>query len=131
MPLKICSCGHQCGPRTKICQCGKSFSITPSFLRSPKGEEIFWRNLQPDDIIKIVQGSGNYYPLEGKKVYLIDGGIYKITSVVDAGFYAVKSSGKKRGDYTWQCAAQFINMLDSGLNETGVFRQSVKFKKIG
>ena len=105
MPKKTCSsCGRQAGVRQKICpSCSKPFDFTPSCLKE-KRQAVNWKELEKSDFIRVIAGSGPYWPKINKdgeleKINLGYSGIFKVHSLEDNGIHAYSYSKSEGGGH--------------------------------
>src|SRR6188768_2776846 len=110
---KTCpDCGTTTGPRSFKCpnkKCGHSFEINkkPEFLKQEKGDHKFnWKELQRGDRIKVLTGSGSYWPTETEKVNMGYYGKFVVKYIDKNGIHATgnKKEGPMSHCYIWMGA---------------------------
>ena len=111
MPYKICSqCQESNGVRTLICKkCGHNFISSKSNNLPKEVKQKRIKKFSPinnlddisqGDIVKIKQGSGPYYLIDGEKRYISITGIVKVQKKESNGFWAVHYKLKQnRGSF--------------------------------
>ena len=88
---KLCpNCNQACGPRTLACpECGQAFSFNlkkPSLIKVTK-EKLDWHNLQRGDTVKVITGTGPFFPYTNPETKQIEPiamghfGIFQVRSV--------------------------------------------------
>lgn len=96
MPYKVCDCGAECGPRTKVCECGRKFvsKILPR-ERKAKSVDVDWRTLEKGDKIQVVQGYGSYIKIGENKHFIgCPYGRYYVLSIEKDGFFVSDGSAR-------------------------------------
>ena len=124
---KKCSCGFICGPRQKICpKCNKPFQFIPSNMKE-KRTPINWRELEPGHTIRVIIGSGSYWPITNgeieEQVNMGYYGIYKVKNLGKNGIHAYPISKHEAG----HC---FIYMGETVKSESGLVRAAHKIVKV-
>jgi hypothetical protein len=125
---KRCVCGNIVGVRTKICgACNTPFLFKPSFQKEQRNE-INWRELVRGDWIRVISGSGPYFPVEHEDdvVENINTGYYgkfKVKSLEDNGIHAYPIGKQEAG----HC---FIYMGKEKVSKTGTVLKPHKIVKI-
>jgi len=114
MPYKTCpKCSTRCGVRTHSCpQCHEilynkeaklltknKFRDKPIKLKkifvAPK--KIQWTELQPGDIIKVLNGTGPYQIINGERICMGYAGKFKVKELDDDGIYAYPVKASESG----------------------------------
>ena len=128
---KLCKeCGCVNASRQRICRgCNTEFIAK----NTPINKEVKdWKNLQKNDYIKIVQGTGPYYvnikdseeSKVGDRVCMGDIGVYKVIRVEPDGI-RVYGMTKKNAGYS------FLYMGKPSYSEkTGIYREPYRIKKV-
>lgn len=128
---KICKyCKAVNAARSRICMsCELEFKPKNLPVRN---EIINWKELSPGDFVKIIVGSGPYYPSKkdtenskaGERISMGDIGVYKVVKIVDNGIYAFGATNKNAG-YT------FIYMGEPYISEqTGIHFEPHRIKRV-
>ena len=100
---KTCKqCGAQTGPRSYKCpDCGYSFNVQKGITkrnRKRKGEKVNWRELQSGDFIRVLTGSGPYWPLpDGEREPMGYYGVFKVMHVHEDGLGCYPADKKNSG----------------------------------
>ncbi len=100
---KTCKqCGTQTGPRSYNCpECGYSFNVQKGITkrnRKRRGVQVNWRELQPGDFIRVLAGSGPYWPLpDGEREPMGYYGVFKVAHVHEDGLGCYPADKKNSG----------------------------------
>lgn len=124
---KLCPEGHVNGPRAFYCKvCNHEFSFKANVKKARggrNGAKVDWKSLEPDDIIKVLCGSGPYYIGREGKVCMGYHGLFKVKHVYGNGLLCYPAENR-------QGEASFIYMGDEKLSKTGTTLRSHKIRKV-
>lgn len=132
---KTCkSCGTHTGPRAFKCpKCGEPFEFkdkVPSCFKPEKGESVFdWRTLVRGDRIRVIAGSGPYYPKNSQRDEDIPMGYYGKFTVRYLDENGIHAYGNVKEGEQSHCYI-FMNPEASGLSKTGMMRVPHKIVKL-
>ena len=126
---KTCThCGTVQGVRVKFCTiCHKPFQFVPSSMKE-KRTLVNWRELEPGYHIRVIVGSGPYWPTENEwgfeeKIHMGYYGIYTVKQLAKDGIHAYPVSKHEAG----HC---FIYMGETVKSDTGLIRAAHKIVKV-
>jgi len=127
--MKICEkCGRKTGPRKKVCECGHKFYFVPKGLKPQAGKQVNWKELTRGDEIKVIQGSGPYWPKdktdeEGEDIPMGYFGRYKVSRIDATGIHAYPIKAPESG----HC---YIFMGKETISKTGMVMRPHKIRKL-
>lgn len=132
---KMCpNCGEGCGPRSLNCKsCGAAFTFNPKKLSLNKvvKEKLDWHSLQRGDTIKVIAGTGPFFPYtnpESKQIEPIavgHFGIFQVRSVEKDGIGAFEIlPGGRQGGFC------YIYMGKPKKGVTGTVMRPHKIKRV-
>lgn len=132
---KTCKkCGSTTGPRAFKCpSCGEAFEFkdkVPSIFKPEKGESVFdWKTLIRGDRIRVIAGSGPYYPKNAAREEDIPMGYYGKFTVRYLDEDGIHAYGNAKEGEQSHCYI-FMNEEASGPSKTGMMRVPHKIVKL-